>query len=143
MEALNLQNGIYAITGANGSGKSTLFRVLMSCDSNEKSVDLHSSIRIATEGQCHTDWDEGDGDGNRKDRDPCGEGEGMDTAEPFTISMPSSDVIEISQSFYWPLYTKPMDWMFPDDFLTTTRTTDNKNTTPKWETKEREEKVKF
>ena len=28
------------------------------------------------------------------------------------ITMPSSDVVEISQNFYWPLYTKPIDWIF-------------------------------
>ena len=26
--------------------------------------------------------------------------------------MPSSDVVEISQTFYWPLYTRPIDWMY-------------------------------
>jgi ABC-type multidrug transport system fused ATPase/permease subunit len=28
------------------------------------------------------------------------------------IRMPSSDVVEISQNFYWPLHTKPIDWIY-------------------------------
>lgn len=32
----------------------------------------------------------------------------------LSIVMPSSKVIEISQNFYWPLYTKPIDWIFED-----------------------------
>jgi len=28
------------------------------------------------------------------------------------VTMPSSDVVEISQNFYWPLYTKPIDWIY-------------------------------
>eukprot|EP00560_Eucampia_antarctica_P006250 CAMPEP_0197827414 /NCGR_PEP_ID=MMETSP1437-20131217/4194_1 /TAXON_ID=49252 ORGANISM="Eucampia antarctica, Strain CCMP1452" /NCGR_SAMPLE_ID=MMETSP1437 /ASSEMBLY_ACC=CAM_ASM_001096 /LENGTH=685 /DNA_ID=CAMNT_0043428243 /DNA_START=646 /DNA_END=2703 /DNA_ORIENTATION=- len=28
------------------------------------------------------------------------------------ITMPSSDVVEISQNFYWPLHTKPIDWIY-------------------------------
>jgi len=28
------------------------------------------------------------------------------------ITMPSSDVVEISQNFYWPLHTKPVDWIY-------------------------------
>jgi len=36
--------GMYAITGANGSGKSTFLRVLMSCKSNQRRIELHSSI---------------------------------------------------------------------------------------------------
>jgi ATPase subunit of ABC transporter with duplicated ATPase domains len=30
---------------------------------------------------------------------------------PPSITMPSSDVVEISQSFYWPLYSRPIDWI--------------------------------
>ena len=36
--------GMYAVTGANGSGKSTFLRVLMSCNSNQRRIELHSSI---------------------------------------------------------------------------------------------------
>merc|ERR1712232_810073 len=30
----------------------------------------------------------------------------------LSITMPSSNVVEISQTFYWPLYTKPIDWIY-------------------------------
>ena len=43
---LELNAGVYALTGPHGSGKSTLFRVLMSCDTNERSIDLPPSIEL-------------------------------------------------------------------------------------------------
>lgn len=30
------------------------------------------------------------------------------------VTMPSSHVVEISQTFYWPLYSKPIDWIYQD-----------------------------
>jgi len=76
---LVLKPGTFAVTGANGSGKSTLFRILIGCDSNQKSIDLASSIEIVSPGR---------------------------------IVMPSSNVVEIAQNVYWPLYTKPVDWIY-------------------------------
>lgn len=32
----------------------------------------------------------------------------------LSISMPSSLVVEISQTFYWPLYSKPIDWIYEE-----------------------------
>lgn len=29
-----------------------------------------------------------------------------------SIGMPSSDVVEITQDFYWPLFTKPINWIY-------------------------------
>lgn len=29
-----------------------------------------------------------------------------------SITLPSSDIVEISQTFYWPLYSKPIDWIY-------------------------------
>jgi ABC-type multidrug transport system fused ATPase/permease subunit len=102
--------GIYAVTGANGSGKSTLFRVLMACDTSSRPIDLHESIEVA----------------NNQTR-TLGEGSCLDTAESSCmanneevdigslalpmITMPSSDIVEISQNFYWPLYSRPIDWI--------------------------------
>ena len=48
VDHVEIRPGIYALTGSNGSGKSTLFRVLMSCSSNEKSIDLPSSIVMSS-----------------------------------------------------------------------------------------------
>jgi ABC-type dipeptide/oligopeptide/nickel transport system ATPase subunit len=34
----------------------------------------------------------------------------------LSITMPSSHVAEISQTFYWPLYAKPIEWIFHQSF---------------------------
>ncbi len=112
-------------TAANGSGKSTLFRLLMACISNERSIDLHDSIQLAT--PIHL-WDLSDNlvlpDESCKVPD---EGcividESEDTGRDIesvskeiplaSIIMPSSDIVEISQTFYWPLHSKPIDWIY-------------------------------
>eukprot|EP00559_Dactyliosolen_fragilissimus_P004218 CAMPEP_0184865746 /NCGR_PEP_ID=MMETSP0580-20130426/18891_1 /TAXON_ID=1118495 /ORGANISM="Dactyliosolen fragilissimus" /LENGTH=568 /DNA_ID=CAMNT_0027365055 /DNA_START=1033 /DNA_END=2739 /DNA_ORIENTATION=- len=85
IDEMSIEPGIYALTGANGSGKSTFFRLVMSCDTNKKSIDLSPSIILE---------------------------EGKDVGQPVTFQMPSDDVIEISQTFYWPLFTKPVDWIY-------------------------------
>jgi ABC-type Mn2+/Zn2+ transport system ATPase subunit len=152
--------GIYALTGANGSGKSTLFRILMSCSSNEKSVDLPESILLSTpaeplvesddffrEMSCEADEVSVGGSDNSADgkvaherqcsaqgecesnaveseTTPNGTTRTLSTSTETTaeksllpkprlsITMPSSRVVEISQTFYWPLYSKPLDWIF-------------------------------
>lgn len=35
----------------------------------------------------------------------------------LSITMPSSHVEEISQTFYWPLYSRPIDWIYQDHVL--------------------------
>jgi len=35
----------------------------------------------------------------------------------LAISMPSGDVVEISQNFYWPLYSRPIDWIYQEHVL--------------------------
>lgn len=100
-----LKPGIYALTGANGSGKSTLFRVLMGCSTNEKPTDLPSSISFANSVCSRADKSSSSEDGT------CDLGPDQDSAKPEII-MPSADVSEISQTFYWPLYTRPIDWIY-------------------------------
>jgi len=100
-----LKPGIYALTGANGSGKSTLFRVLMSCSTNEKPTDLPSSISFANTVCSVADESSSSGDGT------CDSRQDQDSSKPEII-MPSADVSEISQTFYWPLYTRPIDWIY-------------------------------
>ena len=84
IESVALAPGIYAVTGANGSGKSTLFRILMGCNSNLESVDLHSSIEMNSRG---------------------------------SIQMPSENVVEITQNFYFPLFSSPFDWIYNIDIF--------------------------
>mmetsp|Transcript_30627 Transcript_30627/g.46378 ORF Transcript_30627/g.46378 Transcript_30627/m.46378 type:complete len:824 (+) Transcript_30627:25-2496(+) len=100
-----LKAGIYALTGANGSGKSTLFRVLMSCNTNEKPTDLPSSISFSNDVCVVADASSSTGEG------VCVSDPSEKNLKPEII-MPSSDVSEISQTFYWPLYTRPIDWIY-------------------------------
>ncbi|KAL9179061.1 hypothetical protein ACHAXT_000103 [Thalassiosira profunda] len=116
IERLVIEPGIYAVTGANGSGKSTLFRLLMACGTNERPIDLHESIELGT--PLHH-WDISDNivlpeDSCKVADEGCEVIDSADGAEeiPVTsITVPSSDVVEISQTFYWPLYSKPIDWI--------------------------------
>ena len=40
------------------------------------------------------------------------DGESIDDKIPVTsITLPSSDIVELSQNFYWPLYARPVDWI--------------------------------
>lgn len=84
IENMSLVPGIYAVTGANGSGKSTLFRLIMGCNSNAESVDLHSSIVLNS---------------------------------PGSVQMPTSNVVEITQNFYFPLFSAPFDWIYGVDIF--------------------------
>ena len=163
-EHVEMEPGIYALTGANGSGelfvikfnactnvelanstsssnilivflsfsgKSTLFRVLMSCDTNDKSIDLPASITFQTPAVILVEKDDMDVDScceadSQEEAPVCNENESECTINESTsevehvpqpklsITMPSSHVVEISQTFYWPLYTKPIDWIFEE-----------------------------
>lgn len=129
---LTLSRHIYiVILSIVGSGKSTLFRLLMACETNERPIDLHESIELTT--PVHS-W----GDLSNKltipeasckapDEDcKVEEKENVTHEIPVTsITMPSSDVVEISQVFYWPLYTTPIDWIYQQHI--TTHSNVNKN----------------
>jgi len=136
---LVIEPGVYAVTGANGSGKSTLFRLLMACDTNERPIDLHESIGLATplhqwdlsdklilpEDSCKVP-DEGCEVIEKRDEKEDGTSSESSSTDPTTsstsdeseeipvtsITLPSSDIEEISQTFYWPLYSKPIDWIY-------------------------------
>jgi energy-coupling factor transporter ATP-binding protein EcfA2 len=133
---LELDPGAYALTGSNGSGKSTLFRIFMSCRSNEKSIDLHSSINLLTPMEPLTEEDDllreraclrfDDNDDEATLDESCAsdlDGNSRDLTQSqeanvhiprLSIVMPSRHVVEISQNFYWPLYSRPIDWIYQD-----------------------------
>lgn len=117
----------------------------MSCNTNEKSVDLPASINLLTpfeplaeeddllrEVACEADSaDEADED-CEVDVDMDGQivsnervlvdGSNVPVGlhhPKLSITMPSSDVVEISQSFYWPLYSRPIDWIYQEHVLET------------------------
>lgn len=128
---LVIGQGIYAVTGGNGSGKSTLFRLLMACNTNEdKAIELHDSIALGTpqhqwaltdklvlpEGSCKVPDDgcevvetSDDMEGGSSKTESS---DGSEEIPVTSITMPSSDIEEISQSFYWPLYSSPIDWIY-------------------------------
>lgn len=85
IDQLKLESGLYAVTGLNGCGKSSLFNILMSCKTNSRPIDLPSSISIALKN------------------------------DDSYIRMPSGDVTLISQSTYWPLHARPIDWILHKD----------------------------
>lgn len=122
---IELPAGVYALTGGNGSGKSTLFRVIMSCNTNDRPIDIPPSILLSmpageilaegnviegvtSDGVIDEDVVKVTDSLTKTDRLLSSE----DIASQFSISMPSSSVVEISQTFYWPLYSKPIDWIY-------------------------------
>ena len=119
---VELSAGVYALTGANGSGKSTLFRVLMSCRSNWKPIELPPSINLLTPMEPLTEEDDLMRESSCEATVTPGgevlENDEEDFDKPtqihvpkLSISMPSERVVEISQTFYWPLYARPIDWI--------------------------------
>lgn len=101
----------------------------MSCNTNEKVSELPSSINLLTPVDPLTEEEdllreqaclEEDED----DEDSCESNlvRQTDAAHPIpklSVVMPSSKVVEISQNFYWPLYSKPIDWIFEEHISTT------------------------
>eukprot|EP00590_Aulacoseira_subarctica_P004436 CAMPEP_0172437758 /NCGR_PEP_ID=MMETSP1064-20121228/72431_1 /TAXON_ID=202472 /ORGANISM="Aulacoseira subarctica , Strain CCAP 1002/5" /LENGTH=497 /DNA_ID=CAMNT_0013186259 /DNA_START=1157 /DNA_END=2650 /DNA_ORIENTATION=+ len=111
---LELQPGIYALTGKNGSGKSSFFRIIQSCDTNRKSIHLPESITVInSEDQTNSATDSLAED--TIEISPIGDQQLNEIAvkTPMLI-LPSADVVEISQNFYWPLHTKPIDWIYQE-----------------------------
>lgn len=85
----------------------------MACETNERSVDLHQSIVLKT--PVHN-WDLSNSllisEDSCKVPDKDCEIEDDREVPVTSIVMPSSDVVEISQVFYFPLYTAPIDWIY-------------------------------
>ncbi|KAL7578453.1 hypothetical protein ACA910_012842 [Epithemia clementina (nom. ined.)] len=136
VDHVEIERGIYALTGANGSGKSTLFRVLMGCSSNEKPIDLPTSINLLTpsdplvekadslqnELSCEASDLELVDDNNHTENDEYAASPSDGDADDFrysakpvprlSVTMPSSSVSEISQDIYWPLFSRPIDFFY-------------------------------
>jgi energy-coupling factor transporter ATP-binding protein EcfA2 len=142
IDHLELQAGVYALTGANGSGKSTLFRLIMSCNSNDRPIDLPPSIVLSTpteplieeddiqreisceaaDEQVAEEMDVGDDESNDKAASSSPDEKKNTIADHhprLSVTMPSSHVVEISQTFYWPLYSKPIDWIYQEHITET------------------------
>ena len=86
----------------------------MGCDTNEKPIDLPSSIVLLTPEEPLIPEDAVPEEACRAPDDSCepdGESK-QDVVPKLSLTMPSSDVVEISQTFYWPLYTRPIDWIY-------------------------------
>ena len=119
------------------AGKSTLFRVLMSCNTNERSIDLPGSITLSTPFEPLIEVDDVErevfceaADEGADLAEECVYGTGnnsiaeavtgvtemrnMEIHPRLSITMPSPRVVEISQTFYWPLYSKPIDWIYQE-----------------------------
>jgi len=115
----------------------------MSCHTNEKPIDLPASISFASpsvflaerddlldDSSCEADKAEDDGS-VCGDEEECKEKEesknGLPEGVPvpkLSITMPSSHVVEISQTFYWPLYTAPIDWIHQEHISNSTNQTE-------------------
>jgi hypothetical protein len=76
----------------------------MACDTNDKSIDLPPSIVLQSLAEEAISEE-------AIAQDCPAEGCDAEGHASLSISMPSSGVEEISQTFYWPLYTKPIDWI--------------------------------
>ena len=113
----------------------------MSCDTNDKSIDLPSSISFSTPAVALVEVDDiadqiscdvqdqeetvvaEEPKGDCKSDNTCANTVEAavnvptgDVVPKLSITLPSSHVVEISQNFYWPLYTKPIDWIYQEHF---------------------------
>jgi hypothetical protein len=101
----------------------TLFRLLMSCSSNENPIDLPTSINL------HSPAEPLEEEATIVQEPICLDGEdisndaacsdavdAMDSVSHKAlprahIIMPDRHIVEITQHFYWPLHTRPIDWI--------------------------------
>jgi hypothetical protein len=103
----------------------------MSCDTNEKPIDCPQSIEFSSPSVSLVEKDDilevtsceaveeapvCDNNTSEECRALLEEPEEVPVVPipKLSITMPSSHVVEISQTFYWPLYTKPIDWIYQE-----------------------------
>merc|ERR1712107_128806 len=75
-------------------------------------IDLPTSIQLL-KGKSSDDDKSCEASSSQEEGSCTASEEGYESEEQHaSIVMPSSDVVEISQTFYWPLYAKPIDWIY-------------------------------
>jgi hypothetical protein len=94
----------------------------MSCNSNDRPIDIPPSILLSMPSEKLVEIATGttQPSSNADQRALSSKHEGIKNISDInekirpqiSITMPSSDVVEISQTFYWPLYSKPIDWIY-------------------------------
>lgn len=92
----------------------------MSCSSNENPIDLPNSINLHSpseplEEEATTETDpvclEGENVANDASSSDSIDSFGKKAIPRAHIVMPDSHIVEITQHFYWPLHTRPIDWI--------------------------------
>lgn len=81
----------------------------MSCNTNDRPIDIPPSISLSTPSDAFVEKSV-----ERAELEPRDDGN-KESDDQFSVTMPSSHVVEISQTFYWPLYSKPIDWIYNGD----------------------------
>ena len=94
----------------------------MSCDTNDRPIDIPPSISLSSaleklgedavgmiSPSSNTDRLEVSSNNNQSENEDETD---EDVHSKNSITMPSSRVVEISQTFYWPLHSKPIDWIY-------------------------------
>jgi ABC-type nitrate/sulfonate/bicarbonate transport system ATPase subunit len=97
IDDLRLRTGhIYAVTGGNGCGKSTLFEIIGTCSALSMAGGRAQAANAAFSPapQLHPS---------------------IQLLSLRQLSLPSADVVEVTQDFYCPLFTKPMEWLVQND----------------------------
>ena len=93
----------------------------MSCNTNDRPIDIPLSISISKPSETLVrntmETVSATGDVNGPDVPSEGKATGSvvengEISNQLSVAMPSSNVVEISQTFYWPLYSKPIDWVY-------------------------------
>lgn len=101
----------------------------MSCNTNDRPIDIPPSILLSMPSEKLVENPMGitPPSSNVDQRALSSNHEGIknisDTNEKIrpqlSVTMPSSHVVEISQTFYWPLYSKPIDWIYQENTVGT------------------------
>lgn len=94
----------------------------MSCNTNDRPIDIPPSITLSMPSETlvenTVETISSSSSAEQRALNPkCEANKNMsDTCEEIrpkiSVTMPSSHVAEISQTFYWPLYAKPIDWIY-------------------------------